>query len=169
MLEVIKFLPIFSIIAKKAGANPIACPMCAVAIASGLGLSRALGVSDTVIGIWTGAMLLALSHGLITYLKKKNINNKWLNVAIYTLTYFLIIPLYIGEKSTLIFNLRTILGIDEFLFSVIAGSVALFVSSKLYYSIKEKNGKPHFPYEKVVLPVTVLLIISLLFQFLGAV
>lgn len=169
MLEVIKFLPIFSIIVKEARANPIACPMCAVAIASGLGLSRALGVSDTVIGIWTGAMLLALSHGFITYLKKKNIDNKWLNSAIYILTYCFIIPLYIGERSTLIFNLKTILGIDEFLFSIIIGSVALFFSSKFYYIMKEKNGKPHFPYEKVVLPITVLLIISLLFQFLGAV
>lgn len=166
MLETIKFLPIFSVLAKKAGANPIACPMCAVAIASGLGLSRALGVSDTVIGLWTGAMLLALSHGLITYLKKKNIDNRWLNIAIYVFTYFLIIPLYVGEKSTLIFNLKTILGIDEFLFSIIVGSFVLFLSSKLYYRMKEKNGKPHFPYEKVVLPTASLLIISLLFHFL---
>ena len=62
------------IIPNNLSATPLACPVCAVAIASGLGLSRTFGVKDGVIGIWTGALLLAISQGCVTFLRKKNTN-----------------------------------------------------------------------------------------------
>ena len=146
-------------------ATPIACPVCAVAIASGLGLSRTLGVKDAVVGVWAGALLLALSHGCVTFLKRKNIKNIMLEVLIYIFTYSLVLPMYVGKKAAIVFNLDKIFGIDKFLFSIIIGSIVLFASSKLYFYMKEKNGKPHFLYEKVVLPVTSLLVVSILFNF----
>ena len=148
-------------------ANPIACPVCTVVIASGLGVSRFLGISDYVVGIWLGALLLAVSNGIVNYLKnKKIINNKFLNFAIYILDYATLIPLYVGKNPQIAFNSKKILSIDAFLFSIIVGSLTLFCSSKLYYKMKENNGgKAHFPFEKVVLPVVALLIISILFHF----
>lgn len=153
------------LLSAEANSTPIACPVCAVAIASGLGLSRALGVKDAVVGVWVGALLLAISHGCVIFLRKKNIKNIMLELLVYVITYSLILPMYIGKTSAIVFNLDRIFGIDKFLFSIAAGSIVLFASSKLYFFMKEKNGKPHFPYEKVVLPVTSLLVISILFNF----
>lgn len=155
----------FLLLPIKLSATPIACPVCAVAIASGLGLSRTLGVKDAVVGVWAGALLLALSQGCVTFLKRKNIKNIMLEVLIYIFTYSLVLPMYVGKKAAIVFNLDKIFGIDKFLFSIIIGSIVLFASSKLYFYMKEKNGKPHFPYEKVVLPVTSLLVVSILFNF----
>ena len=149
---------------KETFANPIACPVCTVVIVSGLSISRILGVSDCVIGVWLGALLLAISNGIIFYLKnKKNINNFYLNILIYILNYLMILPLYLGKNPQLILNIKKILFIDEFIFSVIIGSLVLFFSSKLYYYMKNKNGKPHFPFEKVVLPIVNILLTSILF------
>ena len=147
-------------------ANPIACPVCAVAIVSGLGISRMLGISDNVIGVWTGAILLAISNWLILLLKKKNINNMFLNILIYIIDYLLILPLYLGETPQIIFNLNKILFIDSFLFSVLIGSLTLLASSKLYYYMKAKNGKAHFPFEKVVLPIISLIVVSIVLNYL---
>lgn len=162
------FLVFILLMPLKARATSIACPVCAVAIASGLGLSRALGVRDAVVGVWMGALLLALSHGTIIWLQnKKNWRFIWLDMLIYAATYSLLLPLYLGSHATLIFNLKTIVGVDEFLFSVLIGSLTLFSSSKFYQFMKNKNGKPHFPFEKVALPIGALLLTSVIFQLLG--
>lgn len=161
-MNILALLLIFIFGIKKVFANPVACPVCAVVIVSGLSISRFLGVEDCVVGVWVGALLLAMSSGIVLLLKKKNINNIFLNLVIYVLDYCMIIPLYVGKTPQLVFNSKTIFFIDEFLFSVIAGSVVLFFSSKLYYYMKNKNGKPHFPFEKVVLPIVNLIILSII-------
>lgn len=153
------------LLSARANSTPIACPVCAVAIASGLGLSRVLGVKDAVVGVWVGALLLAISHGCVVFFRKKNIRNVILELLTYILTYFLVLPIYVGKTSVIVFNLDRIFGVDKFLFSIFVGSMVLFTSSKLYFFMKEKNNKPHFPYEKVVLPITSLLLVSILFNF----
>lgn len=160
-MKIITTLLTFLLTTTKVFANPVACPVCAVVIVSGLSISRFFGVKDCVVGIWLGALLLAISSGLVLLLKKKNINNIFLNILIYVLDYCMLIPLYMGEIPQLIFNAKQILFIDEFLFSVVSGSLVLFFSSKLYYYMKNENGKPHFPFEKVVLPVVGLIILSI--------
>lgn len=161
-----KTLLLYILSIKTLFANPVACPVCAVVIVSGLGISRMLGISDNVIGIWTGAILLAISNWLVLLLKKKNINNKIVNILVYLFDYLLILPLYLGETPKIVFNLNKILFIDSFLFSVLIGSLTLFLSSKLYYYMKEKNGKSHFPFEKVVLPIVSLIIVSFIMNYL---
>lgn len=145
----------------KAYANPLACAVCTVAIASGLGISRLLGVDDMLIGIWVGAMLLALSQWTVFWLEKKNIKNIFAKILCYAGWYALIIPLYLGKEPSIVFNFSRIFGIDRFIFSIILGSFILFGSVKLYYYLKECNGgKPHFPFEKVVFPIASLFVAS---------
>ena len=161
-----KILLLYLLTLKNSLANPVACPVCAVAIVSGFGLSRMLGVSDNVVGIWFGAILLAISSGIIVFLKKKkNINNKFLNLLIYLLDYSLVLPVYMGANPKITFNENKILFIDSFLFSIILGSLTLFLSSKFYYYMKNKNGRAHFPFEKVVLPIILLIVVSVIVNF----
>lgn len=157
------FLTFFA--SAKAFANPMMCTMCTVAMASGLGISRLLGVNDCIVGLWIGACLLAMGQYANMFLKKKNIHNKWLVTMVYIAPFISLIPLYLGENPKLKFNFDLICGVDSFLLSVIIGVLAIICSSKYYNYIKQKNGKPHFPFEKVVLPVVSLFIMSILFYF----
>ena len=149
----------------KAFANPMMCTMCTVAVVSGLGISRLLGVNDCIVGLWIGACLLAMGQYASMFLKKKNIENKILNVMVYVAPFLSLIPLYLGKNPKLKFNFDVICGVDSFLLSVIIGVLTIICSSKYYHYMKQKNGKPHFPYEKVVLPVIFLFIMSVLFYF----
>jgi hypothetical protein len=137
-------------------------------IASGLGLSKFFGVSNSVVAIWLGASLLALAQINIKLLVKVGVKNIYSTVVSNIATYCLVIPLYIGANPILRFNEKTILGIDEFLFSTVFGILTLALSLKIYYRMKEKNGGPHFPFEKIVLPMGSLVICSVLMNYLGS-
>ena len=55
--------------------------------------------------------------------------------------------------------------LDPFLFSSLVGFIAFILSQKLYEFMKKKNGgHAHFPFEKVVLPVVILFLLSLIFN-----
>ncbi|GHU29279.1 hypothetical protein FACS1894152_7590 [Bacilli bacterium] len=155
------------LLAKDVFAGAVVCPLCTVMIASGLGISRFFGVSNCVVALWFGAILLAIAHTTVTFLEKKGVNNKYAHFTVHILTYAMIVPLYIGKNPTMIFNIKTILGIDEFLFSTLLGYGTLFMSSKLYQYMKKKNGKPHFQFEKVVLPISSLIFLSILLNYAG--
>ncbi|MDR2527383.1 MAG: hypothetical protein LBC92_05930 [Rickettsiales bacterium] len=151
----------------SANASPLPCAVCAVAIAGGLSVARAFGVNDASIGIWTGAMLFSLSKWTIIWLEKKNIKNLWSKILTYLLWFGSLTFLYIGEKPNIIFWQYTMLWIDSFLLSVIVGMCVLIASLKSYYYMKEKNnGRPHFQFEKVVLPITSLMLVSIIFNYL---
>lgn len=160
------FLFLIIYMTKNVSATPLVCSVCTIAVASGLGLAKLFNVSAMVVGLWMGAVLLTMAQWTIFILKKKNINNIIINILVYISSYLLIIPLYLGEEPQLIFNDNKLLFIDSFLLSIIIGSTILFSSTKIYQFMKAKNGKAHFPFEKVVLPIVSLFITSILFHFL---
>ena len=57
--------------AGQAYANP-ACAVCTVAVGASLELARSLGVDDSVVGVWAGALLALLGYWLILWFDKKN-------------------------------------------------------------------------------------------------
>src|SRR4030042_718567 len=70
------------------------CPVCTVAVVAGLGLSRWLGVDDTVPGIWIGGIILSASFWFASWLKKKNITFPYLTVISAAIMYaFVLLPL----------------------------------------------------------------------------
>ncbi len=141
------------------------CPVCTMAIAAGLGLSRWLGIDDLITGTWLGALLFA---GLLWYnstLVRKNKTAHQIlirDIIFLAITGVLVIwPLYyfkiIGDP------LRKIWGIDKLLVGIVAGlmvfGLSLLVDKLLRW---KRNGKALFPYQKVIIPVTLLLIASYL-------
>jgi len=47
------------------------CPVCTVGVIAGLGLSKWLGISDAVTGIWIGALLVVMSWWTFVWFFKK--------------------------------------------------------------------------------------------------
>lgn len=142
------------------------CPICVVAIAGGLGLSRWLGVDDVLSSIWIGALLVAMILWTLNEMRKRSwkfpYDSAVIAVAYYALVF---VPLYYSE--ILGHPLNKILGTDKILFGSTLGSVVFLLSHWLHLYLKQKNhGKSFFAYQKVVVPVVILLITSLIFYLL---
>jgi len=142
------------------------CPVCTIAIAGGIGLSRWLGVDDSVSGILIGGLIISSIIWFLYWLNKKQIRFKFRWLAIAILFYLMVIlPLYwsgiMGHPDNKFF------GIDKLLFGIIAGSLAFFLGHSLSNFLKKKNqGKAFFPFQKLILPISFLIILSVLFFYL---
>jgi len=143
------------------------CPICVVTVAGGIELSRLLKIDDLITGLWIGGLIVSLIYWTIDFLNKKNINFKAKNLIVilgwYLITYF---SLYFSNiKSPVISSFGGFL--DRLSLGAIIGSTAFWFGVEFHNYLKEKNsGKVYFPFQKVVVPVGVILILSLIFYFI---
>jgi hypothetical protein len=144
------------------------CPVCTVAVGTGIGLSRWLGIDDSITGLWLGAFLLSVSLWTIDWLGRKNIRfvfkKSLVIIAYYTMA---IVPLYyakiIANPAAFVCSCAS----DKLLLGIIEGTAAFFFAVKFYEFLKQRNeGRAHFPYEKVVFPVAAILILTTIFYFI---
>ena len=149
----------------QAYANP-ACAVCTVAVGASLEIARRMGVDDAVVGVWAGAFLMLLGYWTLKWMDKKGWHFYGRDFIILTSSVLMILFIYISHlpyspKAILIFWL------DPFLFATICGALVLHYSSEFYQWMKKKNGgHAHFPFEKVVVPVVALILVSWLFSYL---
>ncbi len=142
------------------------CPVCTVAVGAGLGLSRWLGIDDTVSGLWVGGLIVSFTMWTMNWLAKKTWRFRG-DALIVTVGYYLLtlVPLYWGGIIGHPFN--TLWGIDKLLVGVVVGSVAFWLGGSLYYALKQRNyGHAYFPFQKVVMPTLPLVILSIIFYFI---
>jgi len=142
------------------------CPLCVVAVGTGVGLCRWLGIDDTISGLWIGGALVAISMATIFWFQEKNWKFKFYQPIIFLVYYFLII------WSLLFFDimghpLNKLWGIDKILLGIVAGTILFFTSIFLDKYLRQKNnGKVLFYYQKIIIPVILLLIFSFIFYFI---
>lgn len=139
------------------------CPVCTVAIAGGLGLSRWLKVDDTISGIWIGALIASSIYWTINVLNRRKINFFARDFVISFAYYALILlPLYYSDIIGHPFNM--IWGLDKLIVGTIFGSIIFILSAGFYSWLKKNNnGRAHFPFEKIVISLSSLAVISLIF------
>lgn len=142
------------------------CPVCAVAVGAGVGLSRWLGVDDAVSGLWIGGLLISLAMWTKDWLGKKDINFKHKNIIIF-LTYFLLVIAPFYFSGIIGAPLNILWGVDKLLLGIVLGAISFFLGGIWYYRLKEKNqGHAYFPFQKVVMPIAPLVILSIVFYFI---
>jgi hypothetical protein len=148
------------------GSAKAICPLCTIAVGAGVGLSRWLGIDDTVTGLWIGALIVSSVMWTINWMNGKNIRFKGRKILI-TACYYLVIVVPLYWKGIIGHYFNKIWGIDKLLLGIIIGSI-VFLASVLYYqNLKRKNnGKAYFPYQKVAMPVGLLIIFSAIFYFI---
>ena len=142
------------------------CPVCTVAVGVGVGLSRWLGIDDTISGVWIGGLIVALIMWFIDWLNKKEIYFKF-RTTITTIAFYamVIIPLYF--TGILGHPLNKILNIDKLLFGIAGGTIFFLLGTWIDGSIsKDNEGKPYFPFQKVTLTLFMLLFASLIFYLI---
>ena len=164
MFKLLSFLSAF-VLSTRVLANP-ACAVCTVAIGASLSIARKMGVEDTVVGVWAGAMLAIMGYWVIRWFDKHHWNFRHRDAILMILSVASVSFVYLGELS---YDPKLFLGflyIDSFLFATIVGALTFILAMKGYEWLKARNGgHAHFPFEKVVLPVGAVLAVSLLFNY----
>lgn len=142
------------------------CPVCIVAVGAGVGLSRFLGIDDTISGTWIGGLIVSITAWTFSWFKKKEWNSPFLKIGTIILFFSsVILPLYF--QDILGHPQNTLYGIDKLLLGIALGSVVFLLGSKFHLNLKEKNkGKSYFYFQKVVFPIVFLIILSFVFNFI---
>ncbi|MEI6627162.1 MAG: hypothetical protein WCL61_01065 [bacterium] len=163
MLVILSVVVLFLISAPTALA---VCPVCTIAVAGGVGLSRYLGIDDTIAGVWIGGLTVSMIMWTIDWLKAKKWNFKFYIPVTY-LAYFAMIVVPLVWSDIIGHPLNKIWGVDKLLLGIILGSVAFYEFGSWYLVLKAKNGgKAYFPFQKVVMPIAPLIILSIIFYFI---
>ncbi|MCL5733084.1 MAG: hypothetical protein M1334_00255 [Patescibacteria group bacterium] len=143
------------------------CPVCTVAVVAGVGLSRWLGVDDTITGVWIGGLTVSLIIWTIDWFNQKKIYF-WGKKTITTIGYYLLVVLPLFFIPGVINHpLNKIWGVDKLLLGITLGSAGFLAAALSYPILKKKNGgKPYFPFQKAAMPIAALIILSIIFYFL---
>lgn len=139
-------------------------PICAVGIASGLWLSKVLGINDLTLGLWIGALILSFSVQFNKFLLKRNKTfpfSFWVILISTWLLSFLPIWNKLNFSSENLFC-----GLPRVISGSLIGMIVLFGSDFLNNLILKKfhQNKVYFPYQRVVVPIIALIIMSLIFE-----
>jgi hypothetical protein len=142
------------------------CPICTFAVGAGIGLAQYFGIDDTITAIWIGGLIVSLIAWTIHWCDKKNLHFHGRKIFI-TIIYYcaVIVPLYIYGMMG--HTLNKMWGMDKILLGIIVGSVVFFSGVIVSDQLKKKNDdNVYFPFQKVVIPVLPLIILSLVFYYL---
>lgn len=165
MKKLLGFYLLFLILLASATSAKAFCPICTFAVAGGVGLSRWLGVDDTVTGLWIGAFIVSTILWTNNYLKSRGVKFFGFQAIVAILYYALIfVPLY--KYQILGHHLNRLWGIDKLVLGTAIGSIGFLLGVVGYNLIKKKRGKAHFHFQKIVLALLPILILSIIFFFI---
>ncbi|HDQ15997.1 MAG TPA: hypothetical protein ENN45_02960 [Bacteroidetes bacterium] len=138
-------------------------PMCAIGIASGLGISRWLGIDDLTLGLWIGALILSVSIQLNIFLSKKGKSfpySFWvIFIGTWVLSFLPILKTITSNPSSYIF------GFPRVICGSVLGALTLFLIDKANNFIIDKHDKKvYFYYQKVIIPIIGLIIVSMIIE-----
>ena len=139
------------------------CPICTVAVAGGLGISRWIGIDDAVMGIWIGGLILSSGLWLADFVSKKSWQVPYPKIlSILLMVIFVVPPLYIAKMIGLPGNI--LWGIDKILLGTFVGSILFFAGMKFDQYLRTTNeNKVYIYYQKVIVPVFFLTVGSVVF------
>ena len=144
------------------------CPLCTGATILGVGITRSLGLDDSIIGVFVGGMIVSTALWFNNILKKKSIGTKGngklrlLSLIILTSILTLVTFYYAGLFGR--GNSFRILGIESILIGSFSGGVLSL--GAFYYSnyLKNKNGgKVLFNYQTMIISLAALIVNAGLF------
>lgn len=142
------------------------CPVCTVAVVGGVVLAEKYGIDNTITGVWIGGLTVSLIVWTINWLQKRKINFKAMDLVV-TLIWFALIPVPLFLKDYIGAAEKTLWGIDKMILGMIIGAIVFYAVANWYEIIKKNNnGKAYFPFQRVVMPVLGLLILSAIFYFI---
>ncbi len=146
-------------------ASPISaqCPVCIVTVGGGMYLAKKLGIDDFLVSLWISGLNTAISFWAATKINHRVFGSpivlSILMVSL-TLSYFIFTDQTGGVANK-------VLGLDKIIFGQILGMFIWFLGIFVDRKSRRLNGdKILFPYQKVVFPISILLIFTILFKLI---
>ena len=141
------------------------CPVCVVAVGGGLWLAKVLGIDDLIASIWIGALTttIAIASGP---------RFKWIKLPFpeffWTIIFYTLSLVFLGLQGILNSPYCKIWGVCRIWLGITIGTIVIWVGYTLDKFLRTKNadGKAFFPFQKVVVPLALTLITSLIFYLL---
>lgn len=141
------------------------CPVCTVAVGAGVGISRMIGIDDTIAGVWIGGFIISSGLWLADFIKKKNWKIPFLQVLSILLMIIFVVPSLFWAKIIGVVG-NNFLGVDKIIFGMITGSIIFFLAVGVDKFLRAINGgKVFIYYQKVIFPLFLLSIVSLILYF----
>jgi len=139
------------------------CPVCVIVVGSGLFIAEKLGVDDLIAAVWIGGLITAMA--VVFADKFRLIKLPWPKVSWTVISYLLTVAtLWIQGKLNNPYC--KIWGVCKIWLGITIGTLAIWLGIALDKILRKKNqGKVFFPFQKVVIPFLIILIISLVFYF----
>ena len=139
------------------------CPVCVVAVGSGLWLAEKIGVDDLIAAIWIGALVTAFAIALGE--KGKRIKLPKPEIA-WTIIFYLLTIATLQIQGKLNNPNCKIWGVCRIWLGITLGTVVFWLGFLFDRWLRTKNNqRPFFPFQKVILPVTAIILLSLFFYF----
>ena len=143
------------------------CPLCTIAVGAGIGVLEWLGINDFITGIWVGGLVVSLSLWTSNWLHRKGWNFPLQNIVILIIySVIIVVPLYyplgyIGKPDNTLWHM------DRLLLGIIIGGVVFFFATIVHFLLKIRHqGKVYFPLQQVVVPVSSLILLTIISYFL---
>lgn len=142
------------------------CPACTVAIGAGLGLSRVIGIDDSITGIWIGGLIISSGLWMTDFIRKKGWKIPFLNfLPTFLMIVFVIPPLYWSKMIGLSGNV--LWGIDKIILGTILGFIVFLMGVYVDKWLRTtNNNKVYIYYQKVLVPVFLLSLTSFFFYLI---
>lgn len=142
------------------------CPLCTVAVGAGIGFAQWLGVDDVITGLWIGGLTVSMIVWTLTWLHKKEIHF-FGEIFLIAALYYAVVVSPLCWKGIVGHALNKLWGVDKLLLGIAIGSFAFAAGALGYAYLKNRNGgKANFPFQKVVMPIAPLIVLSVAFYFL---
>ena len=139
------------------------CPVCVITVGGGLILAKKLGIDDLLVSIWLSGLNTAIAFWIASGIKKKIFNNPILwSLGFYAMTIaYLVFSKQINHPG------NNFLGVDKVLFGMTVGLFTAMLAIGLDKLLRKTNkNKVYFPYQKVVVPLVLLILMTIFFKFL---
>jgi len=136
------------------------CPVCTVAVAGGLGVSRWIGIDDAITGVWVGGLILSSGFWLADFISKRQWRIPSPTLFSIALFYLLVIPpLYWADFIGLPEN--QLWGFDKVVVGTALGSIAFLTGMAIDKGLRAINdGRVFVYFQKVIMPVFMLTVLS---------
>lgn len=141
------------------------CPVCTIAVGACVGLARWLKIDDTISGLWIGGLIISLIAWTLSWFNAKQWRF-WGREVLVVVFYFasIIIPFY--YKGFIGHPLNKCGGVDKLLLGMTIGSAGFLAGMIIHHFFKKHHGgRVYFLFQKVVLPIIPLAILSAVFYF----
>lgn len=140
------------------------CPVCIVTVGGGLLIAKKLGLDSLLTALWISGLNVAISFWFVSFIKKPKFLK---NPLLWTVIMFVSTYAYLASTKQMYHKNDTFMHVDKVLVGLIAGTLVWLLGIGIDKLIRKYNkGKVLFFYQKVIVPLALLIVTSGIFSLL---